>query len=67
MQPGADLDRVLERALAAKLETRRALALLAYEEKIRRMLQMQARALEFRAGRERQERAPVEPGSQGSK
>ncbi len=52
MKPGADLDRLLSRALAAKLETRCALARLPYEEKLRRLLQMQANAAAIREARE---------------
>ena len=52
MKEGPDLDRVLGSALAAKLATRRALAQLPYEEKIARMLRMQATAAAFRAARE---------------
>lgn len=59
MLPGADLDKVLERALAAKLETRRALARLPYEEKIRRMLRMQVIAAEIRAARQGQDQEPA--------
>ena len=62
MLPGADLDKVLERALAAKLETRRALARLPYEEKIRRMLRMQVIAAEIRAARQGQEPASKHGG-----
>jgi hypothetical protein len=54
VKPGPDLDRVLARALAAKLEVRRALALLPYEEKIRRLLQMQANAAAIREARDAQ-------------
>ena len=54
MNPGADLDRLLARALAAKLETRRALARLPYEEKLRRLLQMQANAAAIREARQGQ-------------
>jgi hypothetical protein len=62
VKSGADLDRVLGRALAAKLETRRALARLPYEEKFRHWVQMKARTaliLEAREAdhRERDERA----------
>ena len=39
---------ILERALQAKRATRRALAALPYEEKIRRMLQLQANVEAFR-------------------
>ena len=37
-----EIREILERALEAKKATRRALAALPYEEKIRRMLQLQA-------------------------
>ena len=39
---------LLERALEAKLATRRALASLPYEEKIRRMFQLRANVQAFR-------------------
>lgn len=43
--------KLLERALEAKRATRRALAALPYEEKIRRMLQLQANVQAFRKAR----------------
>ena len=48
MQDREQVRAILEKALEAKRATRRALASLPYEEKIRRMLQLQANVQAFR-------------------
>jgi hypothetical protein len=53
MPRAEQIQEILERALEAKRATRRALAALPFEEKIRRMLQLQANIQALRQARPR--------------